>query len=93
MKDNLEARIGARVSGESAVVPLLVIHSARTLNRFNVGSDGKTPYRRRKGKEFRRDIAEFGEVVMFLKLGTCGHDKFADGSSAFGWASETSQVK
>ena len=57
-------------------MPWLVMHCARTLNRFNVGSDGKTPYRRWKGKDFRREIAEFGEIVMYLKLRTRGHDKF-----------------
>ena len=76
MKDNLEARIGVRVSEELAIVPWLVIHSARTFNRFSVGPDGLTPYRRWKGKDFRRDIAEFGEVVMYSKPGTCSRDKF-----------------
>ena len=77
MKDNLESRIGVRISGESTIVPWLVMHSARTLNRFSVGSDGKTAYRRWKGKDFRREIAEFGEVVMYLKPGTRGQDKFS----------------
>merc|ERR1711989_35153 len=39
MKDNLESRLGIRISGESTIVPWLVMHSARTLNRFHVGLD------------------------------------------------------
>ena len=76
LKDTLESRIGIRISGESAVVPWLVMHSARTLDRFNIGLDGKAPYRRWKGKDFRREIAEFCEIVMYLKPGTRGQDTF-----------------
>ena len=36
------------------------------MNRYIVGVDGKTAYRRWKGKDFKRDVAEFGEAVMYL---------------------------
>ena len=76
MKDNLEARIGERLSETSVIVPWMVIHAARTLNRYHVGTDGKTAYRRWKGKDFKREVAEIGEQVMYLKAGTQGKDKF-----------------
>ena len=75
MKDSLEARIGTRIAEDSPVVPWLIMHAARTMNRYSVGADGKTPYRRWKGKEFKRDVAEFGEAVLFLKSGSKGADK------------------
>ena len=53
------------------------MHAAATLNRYRVGNDGFTAYRRLKGKEFRRPAAEFGETVLYLKPGTCGIDKAA----------------
>ena len=64
MKDSLEALIGTLIAEDSPIVPWIVIHAARTLNRFAVGTDGRTAYQRWKGKEFKRSIAEFGESVM-----------------------------
>ena len=55
----------------------LVSHAASTINRHHVGQDDKTAYKRWKGKEFRREVAEFGESVMYLKAGTQGKDKFS----------------
>ena len=75
MKDSLEARIGTRIAEDSPVVPWLIMHAARTMNRYTVGADGKTPYRRWKGKDFKRDVAEFGEAVLFQKSGSRGVDK------------------
>ena len=77
IKDGLESRIGVKITGDMPIVTWLVIHAARTLNRFVVVSDGKTACRRWKGKEFKRDVVEFGESVMYLKAGTRGVDKFA----------------
>ena len=51
-------------------------HSARTINRFHIGPDGKTSYRRWKGKDFRGEITEFGESVLYLKAGSKGQDKY-----------------
>ena len=56
-------------------MPWLVMHAARTINRYHVGVDGKTAYRRWKGKEVRREVAEFGECVMYLRPGSKGRDK------------------
>ena len=52
------------------------MHVARAINRYHLGMDGKIAYQRWKGKPFRRDVAEFGECVMYLKSGTKGRDKF-----------------
>ena len=53
MKDSLETRIGTRIAEDSPVVPWLVLHAARTMNRYSVGVDGKTPYRRWKKQGFQ----------------------------------------
>ena len=52
------------------------MRAARTLNRYQVGEDGKTAYRRWKGKDFKREVAEIGETVLYLKAGTQGKNKF-----------------
>ena len=37
------------------------------INRCNVGSDGKTPYERLRGKKFERRLCTFGECVLALR--------------------------
>ena len=72
-----------------------MLHSARTINRFHIGSDGKTAYQRWKGKPLKREIAEFGESVLYLKAGSAGHDKLAcrwESGVWLGVRDETSEV-
>ena len=75
IKDCLESRIGRKISGEENVFPWMVAHAAATINRYHVGQDGRTSYRRWKGKDFKREVAEFGEQVLYLKMGTKGKNK------------------
>ena len=44
MKDNLEARIGARIPEDSPIVPWLVMHAAQTINRYHINADGCSNY-------------------------------------------------
>ena len=57
-------------------VPWLIRHAAETIDRFAVGSDGKTNYQRRKGKKFGGSVMEFGESIMFLRAKSVGKEKF-----------------
>ena len=75
MKHGLESRYGKKLGGNHPAAPWLVRYSAQVMNRGKVGSDGKTAQRRLKGKDFRRDVAEFGECIMYLKLESEGKDK------------------
>lgn len=54
---------------------------AVTNNRFMVGSDGKTPYRRLKGKRFKKQYVKFGKEVWFPKPKTKGKN---NGESRWG---------
>jgi len=56
MKDGLDTRYRARITGEHVSVPWLIAHAAATINRRKVGQDGKTAYRRWKGKEFKTKV-------------------------------------
>ena len=76
MKDALETSIGARLTPNSTISPWIVAHAARTINRYQVRTDGKTAYRRWKGKDFKREVAEIGESILYLKAGTQGKHKF-----------------
>ena len=56
-------------------MPFLVRHSGATINRENIGADGMTPYKRLKGKEFKKEILKIGECVWFLKPQSKGKNK------------------
>ena len=66
------------------MVPWLIRHAAATINRYHVGEDGLTNYRRLNRKEYEHTIAGFGECVYvcvcvcvwYLRAKTVGHDKF-----------------
>ena len=77
MKDALESRYGERIPRDSHTLPWLVMHAATTITRYRKDADGITAYRRWKGKEFKRDVAEFGENVWYLKSDSAGRDKYA----------------
>ena len=54
---------------------MVVTRAARTIHIHHVNQDGLTAYRKWKGKGFRREVADFGETVLYLKPGTKGRDK------------------
>ena len=78
MKDALESRYGERIPRDSHILPWLVMHAAATITRYRKDADGITAYRRWKGKEFKRDVAEFGENVWYLKSDSAGKNKYAN---------------
>ena len=47
----------------SVSYPWLVRHSAWQLTRFLVKADGKTPYERLKGREYKGEVVEPFETV------------------------------
>ena len=76
LKDALEARLGARIQGEHAAVPWLIMHAGSVISRRRVDKEGFTPYRRWKGKPFNRPVAEFGENVWYLQANSAGENKY-----------------
>jgi hypothetical protein len=75
IKHWLEARIGEKIKGDSSIVAWMVRHSGNVINRYQVGFDGETAVKRGRGRDFKRDVAEFGEYVMYLRLESEGKDK------------------
>ena len=66
VKDALESRIGKRIGGDQALIPWMVVHAARTINRYHVAPDGKTNYERCKGQEVQegsRRVRRNGHVL------------------------------
>merc|ERR1712074_248799 len=65
MKDALEKRYGQEVDSRSSILHWLVRHAASLITRYHVGKDGRTAYERWKGKQHKKELAEFGECVHF----------------------------
>lgn len=57
------------------ILPWMVMHSANTLNRFNVGKDGKTPRYRLKQRDFKEKHFDFAECCWYSKPKSKGIDK------------------
>ena len=68
IKIELESRIGIEVVTQWPVIEWMVEYSCTTINRGQVGHDGKTPYRRLMGKEATQPFIEFGEQVLAKPL-------------------------
>ena len=64
LKTALESRLKCRLSSAHPVTHWLVEHTAYVLNKFSLGSDGRTAYGRLHGREGRERMCEFGERIM-----------------------------
>ncbi len=72
----MESRVGRRIDGEHLVVPWLVTHAASVINRGRKDHEGFTAFRRWKGREFRKPVAEFGEFAHYAPAFSAGRNKF-----------------
>ena len=50
-------------------------HAAMLVNIGQRGEDGRSAWKRAKGRRFNREVPEFGERVMYLKPASVGGDK------------------
>ena len=64
LKIALERRIGGKVESDWPVMEYISEHSTTLLTRYQVGTDGKTPYKRLMGKQCKVPVIEFGEQVL-----------------------------
>ena len=74
-KGVLESRYKMKVEESHTVLPWLIMYAAMLINICSVGEDGKTAYERRGGKKFKRELAELGGSIWYLKPGSAGKDK------------------
>ena len=70
MKGALGGRYKEPIAPHHPGLPWLVAHAANVINRYYKGPDGCSAYRRLKGKEYDRKLAEFGETIMYMKPGS-----------------------
>ena len=57
-------------------MPWLVMHAASVINRGRKDEEGFSAYRRWKGREFNKPVAEFGECVLYSRAMLVGRIKF-----------------
>ena len=65
LKKALEDRCGLFLSSEHPVIAWRVEHTADVISKYHVGQDGHTGYERWKGKKYRGEAVEFGELVHY----------------------------
>ena len=62
----LETRYpGYRLKTEGHVFPWLVRHAGWLITRFLVKDDGRTPYERLRGRDYKGEIVDYAEVVHY----------------------------
>ena len=66
LKIGLEQKIQKVLKDDHPIMAWIPEYAGFLLSRFQVAADGKTPYERLKGKEYRRALVDFGERVMFM---------------------------
>ncbi len=79
LRDALESRTEERGKGENSIFTWLVRNAAASMNRYQIGIDGRTAHERLRGRKFRRDVAEFGEGVLYIRSESVGQDKYNSG--------------
>ena len=60
---------GIKLHPGHVAVPWLVQYAAALMNRARRGSDGRTPWELRKGRQFLQALRPFGERILFLPAG------------------------
>ncbi len=63
IKDVLGSRRRRRVEGDHPAVVWMMTHAASVVHRGRKDDEGFTAYRRWKGREFTKPVAEFGECM------------------------------
>ena len=68
MKLGLEQKMQLTLKDDHPMMAWLPEHAGFQLSRFQVAADGKTAYERLKGKEYRGELMDYGEKVMFMPV-------------------------
>ena len=72
LRNALETSYGRKIPDDHPVLTWMVEHASTTYNLFHRSlevKDGKTPYSRHRGREWRVSLPPFGETIEFLRRG------------------------
>ncbi len=70
IRSALETSYGVKLGDDSVILTWMVEHAGTLRNLFHRSGeikDGKTPYSRHRGREWRVSLPPFGEAIEFLK--------------------------
>ena len=65
----LETKLGEKLPENADILAWLPRYCANVINRYRIGRDGKTPERRRTGRQWARPAGVFGEKMFFRLAG------------------------
>ena len=68
LKSSTESNLRTEIGPSHPLIPWIIEHAAQLKNRYMVGSDGRTPTERLRGRGVQRPVYELGERVLFLPL-------------------------
>ena len=68
IREGLQQRLQVSILGNHPLTSWMTEHSADLLNKYQCGEDGRTAYRRWKGKDFQGQVVEFGEKVHHSEM-------------------------
>ena len=66
LKSMVESKSGMKITSEHAIFPWLVEWVGQLMMRFSVGTDGKSPYERIRGRRLIKPTVAFGESVVYM---------------------------
>ena len=61
------------MSDNDPVLAWLPRHASDLLSRYRRGPDGRTPEQRHTGKQWRKPVIEYGEIIFFRECGQKVH--------------------
>ena len=80
LKIAFEARypeVNLKVTEDFLIFPWMLHHAGWLVTRYGVKQDGRTAYERLRGRTYKSEVAEFGEVVLY-KISNQGLRKLED---------------
>ena len=76
LRISAEQNTSVRIADDSPLFSWLLRFAAQVMNKMRIGKDGKTSDMRRTGQTWRKPMAQFGEKVLFHKIGEEGISSF-----------------
>ena len=74
-KYQLETRASVKLQATDVILLWLVRRAAMAYSRYKIGEDGKTPYERQNGRKCSLEVAPFGQLVRYKKLGETSQER------------------
>ena len=68
LKSAMETNYQIKINNRHPVLAWMVLHAGSLITKFHVGSDGRTPYQRLRGKPWNTAGVEFGECIFYQPL-------------------------